>query len=72
MLQFKILLLYYSLCIAAGRIRKEAGFQNLLNGWKETELVSKKKKFPHNSRKCLIVSSHTLPESGAEIQKWQK
>jgi len=47
MLQFKILLLYYSLRIAAERIRKEAGFQNLLNGWKETELVSKKKKNFH-------------------------
>lgn len=40
------------LTIAAERIRKEAGVQNLLNGWKETELVSKKK-FP----------PHTIPEN---------
>lgn len=44
MLQFKILLLYYSLSIAAERIRKEAGFHNLQNGWKEKELVPKIKK----------------------------
>lgn len=37
MLQFKIPLFCYSCSIAAERIRKEAGFQNLLNGWKETE-----------------------------------
>lgn len=41
MVQFKILLLYYSLDIAAERIRKEAAFQNFLNGWKETEPLSK-------------------------------
>lgn len=43
MLQFK-LLLYYSLSIAAERIRKEAGFHNLPNSWKETELIPKIKK----------------------------
>lgn len=35
MLQFKILSLYFSLSIAAERIRREARFHNVWSGWNE-------------------------------------
>lgn len=71
MLQFKILLLYYSLSIAAERIRKEAGLHNLQNGWKEKELVPKvKKKFSMKFQKMSDCLPH-LPRSYILGQKFR-
>lgn len=60
MLQFKIPLLYHRLSIAAERIRKEARFQNLLNGWKETEWFLKQQQ-QQSSRKFQRMPNCVLP-----------